>query len=542
MRIELTKFGSTRKAVGLEVWAGRKDIMKVRGAYVNPFKRIPKGVLPLTPLSLDIIRKALPNAIINKDVLAWYGEELLRREVQQSAFHDAIYEDRNETLYPFQRKGVSYVEASGLWYDRDVRMIIADDPRLGKTLQAIASVATLNNSPILVVTMKALIEYWAHAMDEWGAKFNGKGLTTIALTKGTIPQKLDILRAAVPGDVFVVNWEVLRKMQKFPARLFTTVIADETHIARNRKAQVTKGLLHLRPKNVILTTATPIERGPQDYWVYAKIIRPWEFKSYWMWVDWFCETVDGQFGLEIVGPANTDLLMDTLKPMMLRREIGQVGDVPEKIFKTIRVTPQPALMKMYNEIATKLFVEINDDYTLTVPNALARMTRLRQLSSCPPVLGLEMLSPKTGLVSALARRSAGNKMIVYTSFIDARTLIAAELNKEDISYIIYTGKEVQAQAFKKGNVQVLIVNPQVGGVGQDFSNASIIVYYDTPLSATLLRQSVQRTTKIGIKEPRLIINLVATPIEDAVAELVAKKLDVINDVDILTQILLAHEK
>jgi len=116
------------------------------------------------------------------------------------------------------------------------------------------------------------------------------------------------------------------------------------------------------------------------------------------------------------------------------------------------------------------------------------------------------------------------------------------LQSAGVSCVQYLGKEDQERDFINKKVQVLVANPIVGGVGKDYSNADIIVYYDLPLSATLLRQSVERTTIIGLKNPRLIISIVSTPIEETVARLVSTKLKAIKDVDILTEILMDHKQ
>lgn len=525
-----------RYFTGIQIQGPRQDLNKIRGIHLDPFKpRQNKGVMPLTPLSLQILQEAFPHTVPTIRLARWLTDEKRRRELQLAQY--SLSDPISKRLYDFQNKGVTYLRSSRYWNDGQIRAVIADDPRLGKTVQTLFAVGHDRNTPMLVVTMKPLILYWADAIRQWG-QFSQDA---IPLTKGSITSRVDRLSKAKIGDVFVVNWEVLRKMSKFPPRKFNTIIADEAHVVRNRKSQVTKGLLHMRPENILLASATPLERGPQDYWTYMNAIRPYEFRSYWRWVDWFCATQYNGFGTTISGVRNVDLLKDLMTPIMLRRQASQVANVPEKIYETIRIEPTPRLMGLYDQIYKEVEVEF-EDFSIEIPNKLAMLTRLRQLSVDPQMIGAPVRSPKKGVIGALAQKYGDQQMVVYCSFRSGIRFIAEELKSVGVTCVQYKGEENLERMFLTGQVQVLISHPQVGGVGKDYSNANILVYYDLPLSATLLRQSIERTTKIGITTPRLIITIVSTPIEETVSNLIATKLKTINDVDIHTSILLAHKK
>ena len=523
---------------GIKVSGPREGLREIQGIHLDPFKPTQRrGVMPLTPMSLTLLRDAYPKAVVTRRLVDWLKTERSRREVQEIMYNSPRID--SPKLYDFQRQGVAYLKATKKWNLGTVRALVADDPRLGKTVQTLAAVGQDRYTPMLIVTMKPLIHYWADAVEDWGNFSN----VAKPLTKGTVDAKIALLRDAGPGDIFIINWEVLRKMARFPARKFTTIIADEAHVARNRKSQVTKGFLHLRPSNIVLATATPIERGPQDYWSFMNALQPQEFRSYWRWVDWFCVSINNGFGNEIVGVRNVELLNDLLAPKVLRRKASQVANVPAKVHETVRVEPSSDLMVLYNLVRTEIEVEF-EGQRLEIPNKLARMTRLLQVSVDPSMIGSSLSSPKAGIISALAQKYEGHQMVVYSSFIAGIELIIKELTAANISCVRYRGTDAEAQenAFVKGNAQVLVSHPKVGGIGKDYSNADIIVYFDLPLSATLIRQSIERTTKLGLEESRLIVTLVSTPIEKTVSELVATKLKTIRDVDILTEVLLAHKK
>lgn len=525
-----------RYFTGIKVTGSRGDLEEIQGIHLDPFRPAQRrGIMPLTPMSLTLLRDAYPKAVVTKRLADWLNRERERRKVQEIMYVSPRID--SPKLYDFQRKGVSYLKATKKWNLGAVRALVADDPRLGKTVQSLAAVGQDRYTPMLIVTMKPLMLYWADAVEDWG----NFSRSAKPLTKGSMNSKIALLQDAGPGDIFVINWEVLRKMARFPARKFNTVIADEAHVTRNRKAQVTKGFLHLRPNNIVLATATPIERGPQDYWTYMSALQPQEFRSYWRWVDWFCVTTNNGFGNEIEGVRNVELLNDLLTPKVLRRKASQVANVPEKVHETIRVEPSSGLMDLYDIVCTEIEAEFEGQY-LEIPNKLARMTRLMQVSVDPSMIGSSLASPKAGVISALAQKYMDHQIVVYSSFIAGMDLIIKELTEAGVSCVRYRGDEVQEEDFIEGRVQVLVSHPKVGGIGKDYSNADIIIYFDLPLSATLIRQSIERTTKLGLEEPRLIVTLVSTPIEETIAKLVATKLKTVQDVDILTEVLLVHKK
>jgi len=319
------------------------------------------------------------------------------------------------------------------------------------------------------------------------------------------------------------------------------LICDEAHVVRNRKAQVTKEFMKLRPQGAILASATFIEHGAEDYFPLLRVLRPWEFRSYWQWVGWYCETQFNGFGQTIVGPKNTDVLEDHLLPLAIGREAEKVSRVPKKVFETLHVKMPADLRELYTKLEEEILVEIAEDNVLPIPNKLARMVRLRQVSSAPRLLGADMDSPKIqAVVDYIEGLPSSMQVLIFTSFRMTATLVAQALNERGIGCEIFLGGSDLPTEFIQKKVRCCVATPEVGGVGQDFSNAKVMMFIDLPLSATVLRQSLERTTAMGMKEPRLIVFVASTPIDYAVAEALEEKQKKIRAVDIYDFIMRRH--
>lgn len=525
-----------------------KDVLNIIGAYVSSFKHFDGwGEMPLTPMSIEIIYEKVGGSVqLEPEVVEWMKNEITARRLLH-AHLSGIQTFAHESLYSFQKTGVSFMSGTAAFpCNREgIRVLQCDDPRLGKTIQtAVAVLSSQENLPAVVFCLKSLIDYWIAQIQLW--------TPTVQVIKldGSVDERLGEMSERLEAGehcVMITNWAVLRKIKQVPRKTrnkIVTVIGDEAHVVRNRKAQVTEGLHTLRPRNAVLLTATPLERGPQEYFSYLKFLRPWEFNSYWRYLGWFCDTEYNGFGQSVVGTRNIELLKDLLYPMMLRRKAEDVADVPPKTFETIPITPSEEFEHVYDHtrrgVLDQLFDETEHERRLH-PNALQILTQLRQLSVDPSLLDLDLESPKLEVLHDLVEeRFSEERVVVFCSFNDTLKALAAKFTP---CSIFFSGDPQEIEDFNDPNntIRVFFTTPQKGGVGQNLGASSIIIYYDLPLSSTLLRQSMERTTLIGKQEPQLIISLAATPTDYAVASLLERKLETVSDVDILTEVI-ASEK
>lgn len=529
LKMKMSKGGDT--PVALKLSGSTPEIYRIRGVNqqwgLGQAKR--EALMPLTPMSLRILHKEVSNIIdITDPVLVWLQDTLKTRQRIAQVYRDAS-RCNDDRLYSYQKQGVSFLHESQM-------SLLGDDPRLGKTAQSLIFMdhAVPIEEPIFVFTHKALITHWCSEAEMWC-----KQHTTVFSLAGMSLKKRDaMISNPEMGGIYVTNWETLRGISTH--KRIQNVIGDEVHVVRNRKSKVSNSFQRLRPQRAVLISATMLEKGPQDYYPLLKIIRPTEFGSFWRFVSWYCELVEGTFGTEIGKPINTDLLHDHLAPFSLRRRAADVADMPPKQYEQLVVEAPPALLRLYHEIEKETLVTLSNGEEMIVPNELARFVRLNQVSILPRKFALDINSPKILVIVDYLTNivSRDIQVVVFVSYRDAAHEIQKQLRERDISTTIFLGGYEDPIDFKSGRTQVLISTPAIGGIGQDYSNADIIIYADLPLSATMLRQSQERTTSVGLQKPRLILSVVCTPLDHKIAAVLKNKQEAITDADILEHILM----
>ena len=157
------------------------------------------------------------------------------------------------TLFPYQRTGVAYLM-------RHPCALLADEPGVGKTAQAIMSIPY--DSPVLVLCPKIAKGVWRREFNLWRpGEFDVKLLTGRAQ-----------FRWPKPGEVCCTTYDSTPKdLLTYPAE-GTYVILDELQLAKNPRAQRTKGtraickVSRFSHGRLIGLTGTPLLNSGEELW------------------------------------------------------------------------------------------------------------------------------------------------------------------------------------------------------------------------------------------------------------------------------------
>ncbi len=191
-------------------------------------------------------------------------------------------------LYNYQRKGVAYAL-------KKQRLIIGDQPGLGKTAQSIATIIGAKQFPCLVICPSSLKINWKR---EWEMWTNKKAIILKDSIKDTWPLYCENGFA----DVVITNYESLKKyfvkqinkkgkrlylrdvVFKDNIKIFMSIIIDELHRCKDATTQQTKfvkgicigkewilGLKQLPDESVHCCVTSPPYWGLRDYGVDGQI-------------------------------------------------------------------------------------------------------------------------------------------------------------------------------------------------------------------------------------------------------------------------------
>lgn len=462
-------------------------------------------------------------------------------------------------LKPHQRAWVSEAQKVSV-----LRTILADDMGLGKTLQAISAVAeralrsglasvvvehgeeigfsTEAAGPKLIVCPNSVKGVWAREITRWLGPAE-----PVQIIDGTTPKARhnQLVRIIAENGWAIVNYEQLRvakekiktraggtkTVEKMKEPLFEktdwyAVIADEVHRAKNRKAAQTRGLYRTSKGSdhriLLGATGTPLMNNPADLWSPLHWLYPKEYTSYWRFYETYVDYTEGYFGKIINGVRNPDALRFELQGRLYRRTKDQVLDLPDKVRMVVPVYLSPKARKLYKEIETALWVEIEQAVTegdesatklaeaaaggtnvYTIPNGAARLVRLRQMLSTMALLGGEDYSDKLDACLEVILDNAHKPHVVFTEFKGTCDILAERLSRKGLTAAVYNGDTEEHQrtkleeSFQSGNIDVLVGTIGAMREGITLTAADTSHWIEVPWVPGWREQGEDRLHRIG---------------------------------------------
>lgn len=130
------------------------------------------------------------------------------------------------------------------------------------------------------------------------------------------------------------------------------------------------------------------------------------------------------------------------------------------------------------------------------------------------------------LIDSLQKTEPGEKVLVFTQFIDTQEFLAFALEKSGYKVAQFNGrmsldeKEEQVRQFK--DTAQILVSTEAGGEGRNFQFCHLMVNFDLPWNPMKVEQRIGRLDRIGQTRPVQIFNLVC---QDTVEERVVTVLE-----------------
>jgi SNF2 family DNA or RNA helicase len=488
-----------------------------------------------------------------------------------------VMEDGDADLFPHQRAGVEFLATAR-------RALLADEPGLGKTAQAIRALKKLHDRgeqvfPALVVCPNTLKKNWEREFDRWWPGVN------VTVINGSATQR----RAQFDqqSDVIVINWESLRTHSKLssygsialarcpdckghdsritPSRCevhqrelnefdFKAVVADEIHRSKDPKSKQTRALWAASGNADIrfALTGTPIAKDVVDLWPILHWISPSEWPSKTKWIDRMIDTMLNAFGgMMVLGvkPHMENEFYASINPRLRRMLKSRVLPwLPEIINERRDVEMGAKQAKAYKQMLDHMIALIEkEDGTMgdsvVAPNPLTQALRLLQLSSSyadvtiDPVTGEEkvLLSDPSCKVDALMddiKNGDFSEDSVAVCAVSRQLIeiLSARLTKEGIEHGLITGAQDQDERqksiddFQNGKTKWILFTAQAGGVGVTLTKARRLVMLQRPWSLVDHKQALDRVHRIGseIHDSVIITDYVT---ENTIEERVIQALD-----------------
>ena len=408
--------------------------------------------------------------------------------------------------YPYQSEGIAY----GL--DKK-RLIIGDEPGLGKTLQSIGIVDTANAYPCLVICPSSLKINWQREFE----KFTNK--SAIVLDNAVRTTWPYLLKMGM-HHVAIVNYESLRKYFVWDIkggksfrlkdvvfcpqiRMFRSVIIDESHRVKDPSAQqtiFTKGITTGK-EWIILLSGTPVVNRPEDLVAQLSIMgRLQEFGGRTKFMADYC-TDPKDKKAEPAVPLSV-LSNQLYANCMIRREKAKVlPQLPDKtrvdLYVDISNVPE------YNLAAADL-AEYLRQYTECTDWEIRRKMRMEALVRFMTLRQLATLGKVAQAVDFIRTfLDSGKKLIVFCSLHE----VVDALCKAFPRAVTVTGrdsaasKQAAVDSFQNNpDVQLIVCSIKAAGVGLTLTASSNVAFVELAWTYADCCQCEDRAHRIGQKD------------------------------------------
>lgn len=421
--------------------------------------------------------------------------------------------------YPYQREGIIF----GL---EKKRLIIGDEPGLGKTLQSIGVAHCARAYPCLVICPASLKINWLREFEKFT---DARALILDNSTRTTWPYLLQMGMY----QVVIVNYESLRKYFVWDIlckreqsgtcsgyaersqnrsegnlsakgafrlkdvvfcpdiRRFRSVIIDESHRVKDPGAQqtiFTKGITAGKPY-VMLLSGTPVVNHPQDLVAQLSIIgRLSEFGG------------RAKFLADYGTPDSDleDLSQRLYDSCLIRREKKSVlTDLPDKTRVDLYVDISNRQEYDVAEADLRRYLE---EYTECTDTDIRRKMRMQALVRFMTLRALSAKGKVAQAVEFISNFMASDRpLVVFCSYHE----IVDALRQAFPDAVSVTGrdsaidKQAAVDAFQQGRARLIICSIKAAGVGLTLTAASSVAFIELPWTYADCCQCEDRCHRIG---------------------------------------------
>ncbi|MGC4941410.1 DEAD/DEAH box helicase [Kribbella sp. DT2] len=426
--------------------------------------------------------------------------------------------------------------------------LLADEPGLGKTAQALLAAQAAQAYPLLVVVPNVVKTNWAREADLWTPK---RKATVIQGDGDTIDGFADIV---------VVNYEVLDRHVGWLVDFgFRGMVVDEAHFIKNKKSHRSRNVLHLserirsrtaRPLLMALT-GTPLINDIED------------FTAIWQYLGWIEERSPGAVLMEKLEetdltpadpafyPAARSSVIDM--GIVRRRKVDVAADIPARRIANLPVELDGSVGRSIREAERELAGRLVARYRLAletrssgvvvdgIDHALVHQvaewerTEMSTAKTGENVFTLvrRIGKAKAGLAADYAAQLAHNvgKVVYFARHIEAMDTAEQLFADRGISYASIRGD--QSPTARQKNIDAFVNDPDVSivvcslltaGVGLNLQVASNVVLAELSWTNAEQTQAIDRVHRIGQQEPVTAWRVIAAQtIDTRIADLIDSK-------------------
>ena len=421
--------------------------------------------------------------------------------------------------------------------------LLADEPGLGKTAQALLAASTSNAYPLLVVVPNVVKTNWAREVALW----TPKRTATVVHGDG---KEVDAF-----SDVVIVNYEVLDRHVGWLSRFgFKGMVVDEAHFIKNLKSERSKHVMALsrsiraaQPKALMIAlTGTPLINAIEDFRAI------WQFLG---WIDDKKPLAALMDKLEATGltPADFGFFAEARQAVIdmgivRRKKVDVAADIPARrvadipveldddIGRSIRAAEAALtarLVATYNRVRSLKPEAETEDLVRVVAHAELEESKAAKTDDNVFTMVRKIGQAKAGLAADYTAQLARNvgKVVFFAKHIDVMDQAEAHFARVGLTTVSIRGdqtakaRQEAIDSFDKDPaVSIVVASLTAAGVGLNLQAASNVVLAELSWTSAEQTQAIDRVHRIGQELPVTAWRIIAAHTIDArIAELIGSK-------------------
>jgi hypothetical protein len=426
--------------------------------------------------------------------------------------------------------------------------LLADEPGLGKTAQALLAADAADAFPLLAVVPNVVKANWAHEAELWTPK---RAATVVHGDGETVDGFADIV---------VVNYDILdRHVGWLGDRGFRSMVVDEAHFIKNKSSQRSQHVLALsgriralRPNALLMAlTGTPLINDIED------------FRAIWQFLGWIDDTGPRhalRAALEETGLTPPDrgfyaaarrCVIDL--GIVRRRKVDVASDIParrvadlpveldDEATRSIRAAEQELARRLVARYEAAVAARKDPTPPEGIDHELVRRVAASERKNAGSATGDDNVfavmrrigRAKAVLAADYAAQLARNvgKVVFFAKHVDVMDAAEQTFAKRNVGYSSIRGD--QTPKVRKANIEAFLTDPEVAvvvcsltaaGVGLNLQVASNVVLAELSWTSAEQTQAIDRVHRIGQTEPVTAWRVIATQtIDPKIAELIDDK-------------------
>ena len=426
--------------------------------------------------------------------------------------------------------------------------LLADEPGLGKTAQALLAAQVANAYPLLAVVPNVVKTNWAREAAMWTPN---KTVTVVHGDGETIDGFADIV---------VVNYEVLdRHVDWIGEHGFRGMVVDEAHYIKNKKSQRSQHVIEVsqrvrkrvaRPLLMALT-GTPLINDIED------------FRAIWQFLGWIDEKKPGDALMAALEETDLTPADHAFYPaaraavvdlgIVRRRKVDVAAEIPERRIADLPVELEGSVGRSIRDAERQLAMRLVARYQAAlehrrtgsdvegIDHTLVRRVAEREVAEgAEGTTGDNVFAMVRKIGQAKAELAAdyaaqlahsAGKVVFFAKHLDVMDAAEEVFAKRGLRATSIRGSQTTSvrqkaiDAFVNDpEVSIIVCSLTAAGVGINLQVASNVVLAELSWTSAEQTQAIDRVHRIGQSEPVTAWRIIAAQtIDSKIAELIDSK-------------------